>query len=100
MFAQNRWGEGPKTLAILDLEIHYRLGLRRARIAEYRPRAQSPRPELHPTLEKSHDLTIGQVSGYPDRKLVVRQLLRNTPAGLQKAADLVKSLESEGVGQI
>ena len=47
--AQNSRRERAKTLAKLHLEVHHRLHLRIARIAEQASRPERPRTELHPS---------------------------------------------------
>ncbi len=56
---EHRRREGAEALAVLDLEVHHRLHLRRARVAEDRARAERPRPELHAPLAEADDVLLG-----------------------------------------
>src|SRR5439155_13807428 len=57
-FAQDRRSEGTKPLAEFDLAVDYILHLRIARVGENRARSESARPELHSTLEPSHNFIV------------------------------------------
>ena len=56
-------GKGAERLAELDLEVHRRLHLGVARVAQQTPRAKRAGAKLHPTLEPADDLAVGQMLG-------------------------------------
>ncbi len=56
LLAQHARREGTEALAELDLQVHHRLHLRRARVAEDAAAAERARAELHPALEPADDL--------------------------------------------
>ncbi len=60
ILAQHRRREGPKALAILDLEIEVLLHRRRARIAEDRAGAERARAEFHAALKPADRLAVGE----------------------------------------
>ncbi len=60
LLAQHRRGERPKAFAELDFQIHGRLHLGVARVAEDAASAQRPRAEFHAAAEPADDLAVGE----------------------------------------
>ena len=63
VLAQHDRRKRPERLAKLDLQVHHRLHVRRARVADNRAVAQRTRPELHPALKQAHHLLSGDQAG-------------------------------------
>ena len=59
VFACDRRRERPERLAELDFQVHHRLHLRRARVAENRSTAECPGTELHASLHEADDFLVG-----------------------------------------
>ena len=83
-----RRGERTEALPELDLQVHHRLHPRRAGVPQDRAGAQRPGPELHPPLEESHDLTLGDAPGHLVRPRLRRRLVEGDALGLQVLPDL------------
>src|SRR4029078_12285006 len=78
-----------EALAKLDLEVHGRLHLRRARVADDAAPAERARPELHAALVESDHAAVGDERRDRIRKLFPRALpVRQAPA-LQERLDLL-----------
>ena len=60
VLSEHAWGERPKTLAKLDLEIQYGLHLLGTRITKNTAGAERPRAEFHATLEPSNHFLLSQ----------------------------------------
>tara|TARA_B100000315_G_scaffold241890_1_gene263214 strand:+ start:5488 stop:5829 length:342 start_codon:yes stop_codon:yes gene_type:complete len=60
VLAQNARCERPEALAILDLEVHHRLHLRRTRVTDDAASAEGSGAELHPALMQADDLAGGE----------------------------------------
>src|SRR5206468_12868907 len=75
--------ERPEALAVLDLEVHHRLHLRTARVADDRAAAERPRPELHPPLAEADDVLAGDHLGDPAGPILVRHLLVGIAVGVE-----------------
>jgi hypothetical protein len=60
-------GEGPEGLAVLDLQVHHRLHLRGARIADDGATAQRARAEFHATLHQAHHVLLRHDLGHRGR---------------------------------
>src|SRR5439155_14030632 len=89
VFAKDRRRERAKALAEFDLQVQRRLHLRRARVAENAPRAQRPRPELHPALEPADDLALRQPAGdLREQLLLAGNLLVAGAEPVKRAANL------------
>ena len=74
VFAQDSRGKRPEALAEFDLEVHHRLRLGRAWIADNRTSTQGTRPEFHSALKKTHYLARRQLFSHTHRQLVLREL--------------------------
>ena len=60
---QDRGRKGPEGLAVFDLEVHHRLHLRAASIANDAPGAEGAWPKLHTPLKPTNDLLRSQFLG-------------------------------------
>ena len=52
--------ERPERFAELDLQVHHRLHLRRARVADDGPAAERAGAELHASLQQPDDFLLGE----------------------------------------
>ena len=87
---EDRGRERPEALAKLDLEVHHRLHVPVAGVAQDAARAERPRTELHAPLEPSHHLAGGDAARHlvTDRG-VVRQAPGGGPDASEKRSDLL-----------
>ncbi len=70
VLAEHARRERPEALPILDLEVHHRLHLRRAGVAQDAAAAERARPELHAPLVEADDLLRGQELRHDARQLL------------------------------
>ncbi len=90
VFAQDGRREGPERLAELDLQVHDRLHLRRARVAQDAAPPEGARPELHPPLQQADDLLFGEKGGDDVRELCGRHRPERQPLRTQPGCDLLR----------
>jgi hypothetical protein len=89
VLAQDRGGEGPEPLAELNLDVHHRLHLGVARVAEYAARAQGAGAELHAPLEPADNLAVRQRLCHP---LAQGVLVTDVRVGRLDAVEVVLDL--------
>src|SRR5205807_1891867 len=86
--SQDRRCERAEGFAVLDLEVKHLLHGRRARVAQYRTIAESPRAKLHSALEPGQRLALRQVIRAGGDQGRILQHLEPRAAFLQTLLDL------------
>src|SRR2546428_7933586 len=89
MLAQHAGSEGPETLAELDLQVHGRLHLRRARVADDAAGAKGTGTELGATVEPANDFLFGHRFGdMLEQVVLAAEAAIDGPRLAQKGFDL------------